>query len=142
MKIRIGRMMNNKGIAPVAIVLIVAGVVVVAVAVAVIFGGGGLGFGGGTGDGEGDGNISKAEVIDSAEVIPEIEEIKYVEITVSGKDYWYNNTKYTLDDLVDELKKQETDLPAKITDNNSSLNAYSGLKEMLRDNNIRFIEAQ
>ncbi|MCM1335282.1 MAG: hypothetical protein NC084_12750 [Bacteroides sp.] len=129
-------MRNNKG-AVWAVVL----VVVVAVVVVALIAFGGLGFGGGAGDGEGDGNIT-ADEAETEETLPVIEEIEYVEITVSGKDYLYNNAKYTLDELIEELKKANLDLPVKITDDKSSLKAYSGLKDALGDNNIRYIEAQ
>lgn len=130
-------MTKNKG-SVLSAVLILLAVIVVVIAIAAL---GGFGFGGGLGDGEGDGNVSLSSS-EPEDPIPVIEEIEYIEITVSGKDYLYNNTKYTLDDLVAELKKQNLDIPAKITDDNSSLKAYSNLKQTLIDNNIRFIEAQ
>lgn len=131
---------KNKGAAPLAVVIILCVVAVVVIALAAF---GGLGFGGGFGDGEGDGDVSLSDPeAESEDPIPVIEEIEYIEITVSGNDYLYNNAKYTLDELVEELKKQNLDIPTKITDDNSSLKAYSSLKQTLIDNNIRFIEAQ
>lgn len=130
-------MAKNKG-SVLSAVLILFAVIVVVIAIAAL---GGFGFGGGLGDGEGDGDISLSDS-EPEDPVPVIEEIEYIEITVSGKDYLYNNAKYTLDELVEELRKQNLDIPVKITDDNSSLKAYSNLKQTLIDNNIRFIEAQ
>lgn len=134
--------MNNKG----GVGLVVAIVLAVIVVGVLIWGlgFGGFGFGGGKGDGEGSGNVETVGSEQPAETsitTPVIEELEYIEITVSGNEYLYQNSKYTLDDLISELTSQELAAPVKITDENSSIKAYKALKSALSDNNIHYIEA-
>ena len=134
--------MNNKG----GVGLVVAIVLAVIVVGVLIWGlgFGGFGLGGGKGDGEGDGNIESVESEQPDETTvttPVIEELEYIEITVSGNEYLYQNSKYTLDDLIKELTSQDLAVPVKITDENSSIKAYKALKSALADNNIHYIEA-
>ena len=134
--------MNNKG----GVGLVVAIVLAVIVVGVLIWGlgFGGFGLGGGKGDGEGSGNVETVGFEQPAETsitTPVIEELEYIEITVSGNEYLYQNSKYTLDDLISELTSQDLAAPVKITDENSSIKAYKALKSALSDNNIHYIEA-
>ena len=134
--------MNCKGGAGLAVLLIV--VAVVAAVLVWGLGFGGFGIGGGKGDGEGSGNADTAVSEQAAETTvttPVIEELEYIEITVSGNEYLYQNSKITLEDLIKELTSHELDAPVKITDENSSIKAYKALKSALTDNNIHYIEA-
>ena len=134
--------MNHKGGA-----LVVALIILAVVAVAVLVWGlgfGGFGLGGGKGDGEGAGNTESTAAEQSAETsatTPVIEELEYIEITVSGNEYLYQNSKYTLEALIEELTSQELAAPVKITDENSSIKAYKALKSALSEHNIHYIEA-
>ena len=124
---------NNKGAVPVG--LIIALVVVVAAAV-VFFACKGFGLGGGNGDGEG------SDIADNSDAVSVVEELEYINVTVSGNKYIYDNKKVTLDELVDSIKSLDRNLPVKIADEGSSLKAYKELKSKLSENNISFIEAE
>lgn len=124
---------NNKGAVPVG--LIIALVVVVAAAV-VFFACKGFGLGGGNGDGEG------SDIVDNSDAVSVVEELEYINVTVSGNEYIYDNKKVTLDELVDSIKSLDRNLPVKIADEGSSLKAYKALKSKLSENNISFIEAE
>lgn len=135
--------MNKKGGVGLVVVIILAVIAVVGLLIWGL-GFGGFGLGGGKGDGEGDGNIESVESEQPDETTvttPVIEELEYIEITVSGNEYLYQNSKYTLDDLIKELTSQDLAAPVKITDENSSIKAYKALKSALADNNIHYIEA-
>lgn len=123
---------NNKGAVPVG--LIIALVAVVAVAV-VLFACKGFGFGGGNGDNQG------SDTADNSEVSV-IEELEYINVTVSGNEYIYDNKKVTLDELIGSIQSLDKKLPVKISDEGSSLKAYKNLKAKLTENNISFIEAE
>ena len=123
---------NNKGAVPVG--LIIALVAVVAVAV-VLFAGKGFGLGGGNGDDQG------SDTADNSE-ISVIEELEYINVTVSGNEYIYDNKKVTLDELINSIQSLDKKLPVKISDEGSSLKAYKNLKAKLAENNIGFIEAE
>lgn len=124
---------NNKGAVPIG--LIIALVVVVAAAV-VFFACKGFGLGGGNGDGEG------SDIADNSDAVSVVEELEYINVTVSGNEYIYDNKKVTLDELVDSIKSLDRNLPVKIADEGSSLKAYKELKSKLSENNISFIEAE
>lgn len=121
--------------------IIGAVVAVVVIAAVIILAGGGFGFGGGTGDGEGSGNTSQAvevmENITSSEITTE--QIEYINISISGSDYLYNNQKFTLDELIQNITDGEK-ITVKITDDGASVKAYDALIESLKENNIRYIE--
>ena len=123
---------NNKGAVPVG--LIIALVAVVAVAV-VLFACKGFGLGGGNGDKQG------SDIEDNSEVSV-IEELEYINVTVSGNEYIYDNKKVTLDELISSIQSLDKKLPVKISDEGSSLKAYKNLKAKLAENNISFIEAE
>lgn len=124
---------NNKGAVPIG--LIIALVVVVAAAV-VFFACKGFGLGGGNDDGEG------SDIADNSDAVSVVEELEYINVTVSGNEYIYDNKKVTLDELVDSIKSLDRNLPVKIADEGSSLKAYKELKSKLSENNISFIEAE
>ena len=124
---------NNKGAVPVG--LIIALVAVVAVAV-VLFACKGFGLGGGNGDGEG------SDIADNSDAVSVVEELEYINVTVSGNEYIYDNKKVTLDELIGSIQSLDKKLPVKISDEGSSLKAYKNLKAKLAENNISFIEAE
>ena len=121
---------NNKGAVPVGLIILL---VVVALAVVAVFA---FGFGGGNGDGEGSG------IADNSNTVSVVEELEYINVTVSGNEYIYDNKKVTLDELIDSIKSLDKNLPVKIADEGSSLKAYKALKAKLSENSISFIEAQ
>lgn len=124
---------NNKGAVPVGLIILL---VVAALAVVAVFAFKGFGFGGGNGDGAG------SDVADNSNAVSVVEELEYINVTVSGNEYIYDNKKVTLDELVDSIKSLDRNLPVKIADEGSSLKAYKELKTKLSENNISFIEAE
>ena len=129
------------------IVAILAFLLVAIISVFLLLGGcDKLGWGGGSGEGEGSGSGSpvsssasgtdegsgkkeSSAVVSSASSAPEK---KKVEITVSGRDYIYNNNKITLDDLSAELKKLGTDTEITIiTDDTAAKNTVDDLTDRL-----------
>ena len=69
---------------------------------------------------------------------PETDEIQYIEVTVSGNSYIYQNSSLSLDELMNEIK--DKDMTVKLTDDKASKNAYDELVQSLDDNNIQHIE--
>lgn len=124
---------NNKGAVPVGLIILLVAVIAVAVGV---FAFKGFGFGGGNGDGEGSG------IADNSNTVSVVEELEYINVTVSRNEYIYDNKKVTLDELIDSIKSLDKNLPVKIADEGSSLKAYKALKAKLSENSISFIEAQ
>lgn len=122
---------NNKGAVPVGLIILLVAVIAVAVGVFAF-----KGFGGGNGDGEGSG------IADNSNTVSVVEELEYINVTVSGNEYIYDNKKVTLDELIDSIKSLDKNLPVKIADEGSSLKAYKALKAKLSENSISFIEAQ
>ena len=124
---------NNKGAVPIGLIIALVAVVVAAV---VFFACKGFGLGGGNGNGEG------SDVADNSDAVSVVEKLEYINVTVSGNEYIYDNKKVTLDELVDSIKSLDKNLPVKIADEGSSLKAYKALKAKLSENSISFIEAQ
>ena len=124
---------NNKGAVPIGLIIALVAVVVAAV---VFFACKGFGLGGGNGNGEG------SDVADNSDAVSVVEKLEYINVTVSGNEYIYDNKKVTLDELVDSIKSLDRNLPVNIADEGSSLKAYKELKTKLSENNISFIEAE
>lgn len=124
---------KNKSAVPIGLIILLVAVVVAAV---VFFACKGFGFGGGNGDGTG------SDVADNSDAVSVVEELEYINVTVSGNEYIYDNKKVTLDELIDSIKSLDKNLPVKIADEGSSLKAYKALKAKLSENSISFIEAQ
>ena len=135
----IRRLINNKGAIHILAIIVVA-VVVVAVVAAAGFLTDGFGLGGGQGDGEGEGNVSS----DSSEPEvsePVLEELDFLNVTVSENEYLYQNSRLQLDELMDKLVIDAADTKVKITDENASKRAYENLINALEEKNIRYIKA-
>lgn len=121
--------------------LIIGMVIAIVIVGIILYAFGGKGFGGGKGDGEGSNSVP-AESIISESLQPETESIEYINITVSGSDYLFQNRKLTVDELVTELTGGEERFPVKITDDGASIKAYDTLVGILKDNDIRYIEQE
>ena len=121
--------------------LIIGIAVAVVVIGIIIYAFGGKGFGGGRGDGEGSNSVSEISSI-SESLQPETEAMEYINITVSGSDYLFQNQKMTVDELMSELNSVEEKFPLKITDDDASIKAYDILVRALKDNDIRYIEQE
>lgn len=131
------RLTNNKGAIP-AIILIAAVVIIALVVIGFLTDG--FGLGGGQGDGEGEGNVSAEQSSDTQEPELVIEELDFLNVTVSGNEYLYQNSKLQLDELVDKLVTDAADTKVKITDENASKRAYENLINALEEKNIRYIK--
>lgn len=135
----IRRLIKNKGAIPIGFIIVVAVIAVAAVVVSGILTDG-FGLGGGKGDGEGEGNVSSVQ--SEPEVSePVVEEIDFLNVTVSENEYLYQNSKLQLDELMNKLVIDATDTKVKVTDENASKRAYKNLINALEDKNIRYIKA-
>lgn len=132
------RLINKKGAVHVAIIIAV--IAVVAVVVVVGFLTNGFGLGGGKGDGDGEGDVSAAQ--SRSEVSePVVEELNFLNVTVSENEYLYQNSRLQLDELMDKLVIDAVDTKVKITDENASKRAYKNLINALEEKNISYIKA-
>ena len=132
------RLINNKGAIPLLAVIIV---LLIAAAFAVTgFLTDGFGLGGGRGDGEGAGNVSSVQ--SEPEVSePIVEELDFLNVTVSENEYLYQNSRLQLDELMNKLVTDAADTKVKVTDENASKRAYKNLIAALEDKNIHYINA-
>lgn len=131
-----------KGFSVVGLIIVLAAVAIAAV---LLLGFGGFGFGGGKGNGEGDGDTSSAAVSDDeseeTEITPVIENIDYINVTVSGNEYIYDDRKLSLEELINALTDMELeDIPIKITDDDAALDTYQQLIDALDERKIKYIE--
>jgi len=88
--------------------------------------------------------LQPAETTIVTEILPEttppIEIIQTIQITVSGNEYIYDNTKIELNELIDLLNSIDDKISVEIKDDNSSMKAYKALKEAFKDSGISYIE--
>ena len=135
----IKRLINNKGAIPVIAIIIAAVVVAIVVVVGVFTDG--FGLGGGQGDGEGEGNVSDVQNSDTEVSELVVEELDFLNVTVSENEYLYQNSRLQLDELMDKLVTDAAETKVKITDENASKRAYENLINALEEKNIRYIKA-
>lgn len=97
------------------------------------------GFGGGSGDNDGDGDTtsSVSSVVDSTQDESSEAEKSVEKVTVSGSDYSYGGTTYTLDDLKSVLESKEN-IVVEIQDDGAVANAVDGLHSMLDDIGVSY----
>lgn len=111
-----------------------------------MFLGAGLGFGKGSGTGEGDGITRSVNVVQENETDATSEksnntsEIQYVKVTVSEDDYFYDNEKIKLDNLISKLKEKEGDYILEVIDDQATKNAYDDLLDAFDSNNLEYVE--
>ena len=108
-------------------------------------GGYGLGFGFGKGFGSGssgtDSGTVKEQVSQPEEQSSVVtEEIKTVEVTVSGNKYLYQNRETSLDDLITQLKALDKDVQITVHDDNASLDAFKALTDKLTESGLSHAE--
>ena len=61
-------------------------------------------------------------------------------MTVHEKEYIYENTTMSLDDLINKLMNIEGDIIVEIKDENATLKAYNKLIDALEDKKIEYKE--
>ena len=83
---------------------------------------------------------SAEEASSSAETT--VEEKTYVDVTVKGNEYLYQNNTIELTALTDELKKLGEDITVRITDESASKNAYDDLTAALDDAKLAYEKAE
>ena len=71
-----------------------------------------------------------------------VEEKIYVDVTVKGNEYLYQNNTIELAALTDELKKFGADITVRITDESASKNAYDDLTAALDDAKFAYEKAE
>lgn len=125
---------------------------VAAAAALLLFMGPGMGLGFGTGTGSGQGNAGQTptsttsqNVTDPTLTAPDstvtTDPVKViVAVSVVESEYFYQNQKYTLDELVGVLSGMEEGYIVQITDSNASLNAYNNLTAKLTQLSIPYTE--
>ena len=119
---------------------------IVVIIFVLMFLGAGLGFGKGSGTGEGDGITRSVNVVQENETDATSEksnntsEIQYVKVTVSEDDYFYDNEKIKLDNLISKLKEKEGDYILEVIDDQATKNAYDDLLDALDSNNLEYVE--
>lgn len=132
-------LINNKGAIPiVGLILVIVGIVGLG-ALVVVFLRGGFGFGGGKGNGEGPGNVSSVQSTPDVSE-PVVEELDFLNVTVSENEYLYQNSKLQLDELIDKLVTDADGISVKVMDENASKRAYESLINALEDKNIHYIK--
>ena len=136
---------------------VLAGIIVIALVFMLVLGflGAGLGFGpGGDGDGTDSGENTSNTIADNnnteetEESTTEATDASHndaddtliIAVSVVESDYFYNNKKISLDDLIDDLKSIEEDFIVEVTDDNSALRAYNKLIDALAENNFDYSE--
>lgn len=102
--------------------------------------GGGLGTGSGTGEAEPTALVEVQEAT-TAPVETTQEQRTAVAVTVVGGEYFYENNRIDLKELLEKLKAVEEPFFVEVTDDNASLKAYDGLLEALKEAGILYVEA-
>ncbi len=104
--------------------------------------GGGIGFGAGNGTGFGnsdEGSRIEENQDDYNEDNGFSEEI-ILAVTVSGNDYFYENEKILLEDLLEKVKEIESEVLVEVKDEDASFNAYQNLLDKLDELNVNYRE--
>ena len=65
----------------------------------------------------------------------------FLNVTVSENEYLYQNSRLSLDELMDKLAVDAVNTKVKITDENASKRAYNNLINALEEKNISYIKA-
>ena len=130
--------------------LLIVGLVVVIIAL--LYFGYGAGTGNGNGDGTGDGNTESVSTDDMpSNISPDTEidtetddtaaEIKYLSVTVSGNDYWFQNNRMSLDEIISTIENEEyKGYKVRIKDDNASKNAYDDIINKFKEEGIQYEE--
>ncbi|AVM69514.1 hypothetical protein C3V36_09830 [Lachnospiraceae bacterium oral taxon 500] len=130
-------------------------VIAVIAAVIILFKfGNGFGIGFGIGQGKGDGNAKESAAQKEASKIEDDrakEEVKKeqgssedvnkdatLKVSVVGNEYFYDNDRISLDDLIKKIKEVEGDMMIEVKDDNASLKAYNALLDKLTELQIPF----
>ena len=136
---------NKKGFSIIGLILTIIVFIIIIAILAAIFGGG-FGFGNGSGTGEeGSAAVEKSQEItqdisQTEDTSPE-EDVEYINVTVSGNEYIYNNNKISLEELTKELSSIQTNkTKVKISDDSASKKAYGDLINALEENSIQYME--
>lgn len=127
-------------------------VVIIVVAVLLLLGAG-LGFGKGNGKGDGGAKVENSQtkadneenktidVHDASDKASEGKEISIaVKVSVVGNEYFYDNERLSLDELIAEIQKMDDSIVVEIKDDNASLKAYNAMIDALEENSINYIE--
>ncbi len=128
---------EKKGSGGVILVLLLI-IIIIAL---ILFLGGGFGFGSGGGDGFGNDAVQVEGSISDTEsgTMASTSAINYVDVTVSGSSYLYQNSSYDLAGLIDAVKAIEGDIEIHITlDDSATANAYDDLTAALEENGIPY----
>jgi hypothetical protein len=143
------------------IILTILVVLILAAAAWIMLGrGSGFGIGSGSGFGKKSANnltaVSAVESVESdiAETnkaesdeqedkdIPDDRDLNIIEVSVVENEYFYENRRTEIDELLESLNKIDMDIVVKITDDSATLKAYNKLLEKLEEALIPYMECE
>lgn len=108
----------------------------------ILLGNFGFGFGNGSGNGNNtvisknhNASISENSAVEDEKTTQPETETPIIEITVSGREYLYQNNKIELDDFIEELNQFDKNIEIRISsDETATVNAMDNLTEKLNEN--------
>lgn len=146
------------------ILIIIPVVLILAAAALIIFGrGSGFGIGSGNGFGKKSANnlaaVSTVENIENVESdiadtnkaesdeqenknIPDDKDSNIIEVSVVEDEYFYENKRMEIDELLESINTIGKDVVVRVTDDNATLKAYNKLLEKLEEASIPYMECE
>lgn len=119
--------MNKKGFSWAGLVITFLIVVVVATAIFFIFK-----------HGDSNGNDGTSSAVEAAAILDSnVKELEYIEVSIKGNDYYYEEKKIELSEIKKILDEHESLSSVMIVDDDASEKAYRELTKYLKDNNIQ-----
>ena len=118
--------------------LVVVILIIIAILVLLYFFGGGLGLGAGDGGAiPAIGSVADTEAETTSAEAPD--EISYIDVTVNGDEYLYENSAIALDELISKVKSFEKECEVHINvSETATLDAVDALKAELDSNGINY----
>ena len=120
---------------------------------AILYFGFGIGLGNGFGAGKGNGvseivaesnesSVAMESTVDQDNEEPKETKAKVenIEVTVNGNEFWYQNNRVSVEELIKLIETKKTDIVVQISDDNASRNAYSNIINSLREAHIPYEE--
>lgn len=129
---------------------ILACIIIIAIILFMLFGK--FGFGKGSGSGEGERGASASQKVDEVDdatdkkdqrdgkTDSEKDTIIVIEVSVVKRDYFYENRRVELDDLMEIINAIEGIVVVEVTDDNAALKPYNKLLDSLNELDIQYTE--
>lgn len=88
--------------------------------------------------GDGNGNDGTSSAVEAAASLDSnVKELEYIEVSIKGNDYYYEEKKIELSEIKKVLDEHEDLSSVMIVDDEASEKAYRELIKYLKDNNIQ-----